>query len=126
MKFIILQFSPLSVFPHFTSKFSDVPYKLPNYGTVDRGFNSWQGPPRPDRFWGLFSLLSNGYGGLLSRVQSDRGVKLTTHLNLVSRLRMRGVLPQIPQYVSVAWCLVKQRENLNFTTCQYWKSLDAM
>jgi len=35
-------------------------------------------------------------------------VKLTTHLHLVRRLGMRGAIPPVPQYVSMAWCLVKQ------------------
>jgi hypothetical protein len=34
----------------------------------------------PDRLWGQPSLLSNGY-----RCQSGRGVKLTTHLQIVPR-----------------------------------------
>jgi hypothetical protein len=52
-------------------------------------------PPRPDRLWHPPSLLSNGYQTLLSRVkrQRDRGVKLTTHLHLVPKLRMRGAIP---------------------------------
>jgi hypothetical protein len=32
---------------------------------------------------------------------------LTTHLGLVVRLRMRGAIPHLPQYVFMAWCLVK-------------------
>jgi hypothetical protein len=34
---------------------------------------------------------------------SDRGVKLTTHLHLMPRLRMRGTIPPLPQYVFRAW-----------------------
>jgi hypothetical protein len=37
----------------------------------------------PNRFWDLLSLLSNGY-----RAFFPRGVKLTTHLHLVSRSRI--------------------------------------
>jgi len=33
-------------------------------------------------------------------------VKLTTHLLIVPRLRMRGAIPPLPQYVFMAWCLV--------------------
>jgi hypothetical protein len=47
--------------------------------------------------------------------QSGRGVKLTTHLHLVLRSRMRGAIPPLPQYVSMAWCLVKHRDNFTFT-----------
>jgi hypothetical protein len=39
------------------------------------------------------------------------GVKLTTYLHLVPRSRMRGAIPPLPQYVFMAWCLVKRRDN---------------
>jgi len=38
-------------------------------------------PSRPDRLWGLPSLLSNGYRGYRGRM-----VKLTTHLHPVNTL----------------------------------------
>jgi hypothetical protein len=28
---------------------------------------------------------------------------------------MRGAIPPLPQYVSMAWCLVKHRNNFTFT-----------
>jgi len=37
--------------------------------------------------------------------------------SLVPMLRRRGVMPPLPQYVSMAWCLVKHRNNFNFTYC---------
>jgi hypothetical protein len=67
-------------------------------------------PPRPDPLWSPPCLLSNGNLGLLPRVWRGRGVKLTTHLHLVPRL-MRGTIPPLPQYVFMAWCLVKDRDN---------------
>jgi hypothetical protein len=39
------------------------------------------------------SLLSNGHRGLSSRGEGN----MTTHLNLVPRLRMRGAIPRLPQ-----------------------------
>jgi hypothetical protein len=45
--------------------------------------------PGPDRLWGPSSLLSNRYRG-----QSGRGVKLTTHLHLVTTTC--GVIPPLP------------------------------
>jgi hypothetical protein len=42
-------------------------------------------------------------------------VKLTTHLNIVPKSRMRGAIPPHLQYVFMAWCLVKQRDNFTFT-----------
>jgi len=42
-------------------------------------------------------------------------VKLTTHLLIVPRLRMRGPIPPLPQYIFVAWYLVKHRDNFAFS-----------
>jgi len=50
----------------------------------------------PYRILGPPSLLSSGYRGLFSWVQSGRGVKLTTHVHLVPRLRIRGARPPLP------------------------------
>jgi len=41
-------------------------------------------------------MLSHGYQGLFPWRQSDRGVKLTTHLYLVLRRRMLGTIPPLP------------------------------
>jgi len=35
-------------------------------------------------------------------------MKLTTHLHLVPRSRMRGTKPPLPQYAFMAWCSVKK------------------
>jgi hypothetical protein len=51
---------------------------------------------------------------LFSWRYSGRGVKLTTHLQLVLRSRMHGAIPPLPQYVFMAWCLAKYRENFIF------------
>jgi hypothetical protein len=32
-----------------------------------------------------------------------------------SKLKMRGAIPQLPQYAFMAWCLVKHRDNFTFT-----------
>jgi hypothetical protein len=37
-------------------------------------------------------------------------VKLTTHLHLVLRSRIRGAIPPLPQYVFLPWRLVKHRD----------------
>jgi len=44
-----------------------------------------------------------------------RGVKLTTHLHLVLRSRMRGAIIPLPQCVFMAWYLVKHRDNFTVT-----------
>jgi len=36
-------------------------------------------------------------------------VKLTTHLHLESRSRMRGAIPLLPQNAFMAWCLAKKK-----------------
>jgi hypothetical protein len=44
--------------------------------------------------------------------------KLTTHLHLVPKL-MRGAISPLPQYVFMAWCFVKHRDNFTFTFCVF-------
>jgi len=49
--------------------------------------------------------------GIFPRGESIRCLKLTTHFHLVPRLRMRSYT-SIPQYVFMAWCLIKHRTRL--------------
>jgi len=49
-----------------------------------------------------------GTGDLSSGVKRP-GVELTPHLHLVPKLRLRGAIPPLLQYVFMAWCLVKYR-----------------
>jgi hypothetical protein len=63
-------------------------------------------PYRPDRMWGSLSLLSNGSRGFVSWLLSGRGVKLTTHLQLVPRTRKTVITVSTPAYVFIAQCLV--------------------
>ena len=49
-------------------------------------------------FWGPTSFLFNGYCSSLRRVQRSRVMNLTTHLNLVLRLRMSKVTLLLPHY----------------------------
>jgi len=48
-------------------------------------------------------------------------VKLTTHLHIVPSSRMCGALLPLPQYVFMARCLVKHRNNFIYFVyvCQY-------
>jgi len=45
---------------------------------------------------------------------SGRGVKLTIHLHLVLRLRMRGGIHPLPHYAFMAWCLIKHGNSFIF------------
>jgi hypothetical protein len=53
--------------------------------------------------------------GDLSLGWSGRDVKLTTHLHLVPRWKNAWSYTSTPQYVFMAWCLVKHRDNFTFT-----------
>jgi hypothetical protein len=63
---------------------------------VPVGSGIFSPPPRPDRLWGPPSLLSDMYHGLLPRGLSGRGVKLTTHLHLLPKLRMMELYLHCP------------------------------
>jgi hypothetical protein len=93
------------------------------YGLDDRGSRV----RFPEEAWN-FSLhhrVQNGSGAhpasnqwvpvALSRGVRGRGVKLTAHLHLLLRSRMRGAILPVPLYVFVAWWLVKHRDNFTFT-----------
>jgi hypothetical protein len=53
-----------------------------------RGKRFLSTPQRPDRLWGPFSRLSNGYMRRFPFEYSDRGVKVTICLHLLPRSRM--------------------------------------
>jgi hypothetical protein len=90
-------------------------YVLDYRGSIPGGgWEFFSATPCPERLWGPPTLLSNEYQGLLPCWSSGRGVKLTTHLHLVPRSRMRGAIPPLLHYVFMAWCLVKRRDNFTF------------
>jgi hypothetical protein len=72
-------------------------------------------PPRPERFWAHPASYPMGTWGSFPGDKSGRGMKLTTHLYFVPKSRIRGAIPPLSQYVFMAWCLVKQRDNFTLT-----------
>jgi hypothetical protein len=56
-----------------------------------RGRDFYSSLQCPDRLWSTHRFLYSGCGGW-----SGRGVKLITHLHLVSRLRIPGFIPPLP------------------------------
>jgi hypothetical protein len=53
--------------------------------------------------------------GVLTLGKSGRGVKLTPHLYLAPRLRMREAIPPLLPYVFMVCYIVKHRDNFTFT-----------
>jgi hypothetical protein len=60
----------------------------------------------------------------LNQLLYTQGVKLTSHLRLVPRSRMRGAIPPLRQYAFMVWCLVKHRNMLTYSMVQNitWKA----
>jgi hypothetical protein len=83
---------------------------------VPVGSRIFSSPRRPDRIWGLPSLLSIGYRGLFPRWQRGRFVKLTIHFQTEPRARKCGSIhpfPHTPSWLSAL--LIKHRDNFTFT-----------
>jgi hypothetical protein len=73
-----------------------------------RGWEFLSSPPRPDRFWGPPSLLSNGYQGGLFPWGVKRSEHEADHSSPSSaEVKMRGAIPPLLQYTLMAWCSVK-------------------
>jgi hypothetical protein len=92
----------------------------PAYGLDDRGVGVripigsriFPSPRRPDRLWGPPNLVSNGHRRLFPRGQSDVGVKLTNHFQLLSTSRKRGCIHPLPHTPSRRSAkLVRHRDN---------------
>lgn len=75
------------------------------------GFDSRPGcwtffsPHLSDRLWSSPNFLSRGCRGLFRLGKISRSEKLKPDLNVISRLRIRGVLPPRSLYIVIALCL---------------------
>jgi hypothetical protein len=69
---------------------------------------------RPDLFCGPPSLLFDAYRGLFPRGLSDRCMKLTTHLQLVPRSRIRGSIHPLPHTSSCRSAELVKHKNFTF------------
>jgi hypothetical protein len=84
------------------------------YGLNYPGFESRQG-------LGIFPFTTASRSALgptqppIRGGKNGRCVKLTTHLHLVPKSRMRGAIPPLPQYAVMAWCSIKRKHRDNFT-----------
>jgi hypothetical protein len=82
-------------------------------GSVPNRINRFVSSLRhPDQLWDPSSFLSNWYWVLCPEVR-PLGVKQTTHLHLVLRLRLWSYA-SAPAYVFEVWCLVMRRDNCHF------------
>jgi hypothetical protein len=92
---------------------------MSRFFSVSSVVSGWMiGGLSPGRGWDFFlfaiayrfppSLLSSGYQGLFPGGKVAWGVKLTTHLHIVPRSRLRGAIPLPPEYAFTAWCSIKK------------------
>jgi len=58
-----------------------------------------------------------GTGGSFPGHKAIGAFKLTTHLHVVLRSRIRGAIPRLLQYIFMAWYLVKHRDTFTSTLC---------
>jgi hypothetical protein len=69
---------------------------------------------RPARLWGPPTLLSNGYWGFfppgVKRPERDADHSPPSS----PEVKNYGSIPPLPQYVFMAWCSVKHRDNFAF------------
>jgi hypothetical protein len=70
-----------------------------NSGGGKKDFSS---PQPPHRLWGPTSVLFHRYRGSFS-AENRSGFEVTTHLQLVSRLRMNGDVTPLPPHAFMAW-----------------------
>jgi hypothetical protein len=114
------------------------PLEWPKQRKTDLKIGTWSLPPLPMlkshygagslKTWGselakyklgVQTKLRVGWQGFYFRQGQwwDFSLKLTTHLHLLPRWRMSGAIPPFLQYVFMAWCLVKHRDNFTFYFC---------
>jgi hypothetical protein len=94
----------------------------------------WVGQPGFDSWQSIMSIMSRPtlgstqppiqwVPGLFSWRQSGQGMKLTTHLHLVLRLRMLGAIPPLPHMSAWRGAYLSARDNFIFLYSQLFMAL---
>jgi hypothetical protein len=77
---------------------------------VPRSNSDWSYNSTPQYAFMAWCSVKKAQGQLylLPLYKHGRGMKLTTYLHRLPRLRISGRIPPISQYVFTVWCLIKQ------------------
>ena len=78
--------------------------QLRNHNSIP-GEKCWYSsfPKYWEQIWGPHNIIFNAYCGDVLQQQSGRSIKVTTHLNLVSRSGISATVPPLPHMPSWHW-----------------------
>jgi hypothetical protein len=79
-------------------------YGLDGPDSIPGSARFFPSPERPDRLWGLPSLLSNGYRGLFPPEVKRQGREADHSLPSSAEVKKVGAIPPLP-HVLMAYCL---------------------
>jgi hypothetical protein len=86
-------------------------YGLDDRGSIfGRGQRFFLSPQRPDQFWDPSNLLQSGYRGAPTGVKCP-GREADHSLLSSAEVKNGRVIPPLPPYVLMVWCLIKRRDN---------------
>ena len=94
---------------------------------LNHGRSKWflSSPNHPDWPWNLPSFLFSWYHRSFLEIKHG-GMMLITHLYLVMRLRMTGVLPQLLSYAFMAWMMTTLPCNVTNTVHHHTSIRDVI